>query len=280
MGIVWFFTAISIESSIVPIKDVMFEHRVYLPSFGWALAVVAAVSYGMERWGRGAGEDAALAAAVVFIGLTIVLAGAAVKRNGVWRDGVALWEDMVRKSPDMPAGTFALGYAYYQSKRYEEAIAQFKAVIRDVPEFAEAYNNLGNTYHAMDRYEEAAVEYAGAIKLKPDDSKIYLNLGLALADSGDIVGAVAACEAPRRRAGQRAGQRAPGVEIVQKEEKRSYGPGERGGYVHRGSCRPCLVGPGVGRRRRAGSYCSSSFSSLFKHARSSLPLRRRRPYSR
>ena len=39
-GIVWFYLALAVESSFIPILDVMFEHRLYLPSGGGFLAMV------------------------------------------------------------------------------------------------------------------------------------------------------------------------------------------------------------------------------------------------
>ena len=41
-GILWFFLTLSIESSIIPIADVIFEHRLYLPSVG-AFLVMAVI---------------------------------------------------------------------------------------------------------------------------------------------------------------------------------------------------------------------------------------------
>ena len=36
-GIFWFFITLLVESSVIPIKDAMFEHRLYLPMFGFAM---------------------------------------------------------------------------------------------------------------------------------------------------------------------------------------------------------------------------------------------------
>ena len=36
-GIFWFFLTLSVESSFIPISDLIFEHRTYLPSFGFFL---------------------------------------------------------------------------------------------------------------------------------------------------------------------------------------------------------------------------------------------------
>jgi hypothetical protein len=38
-GIFWFFITLSVESGIIPIRDAVFEHRLYLPMFGFALIV-------------------------------------------------------------------------------------------------------------------------------------------------------------------------------------------------------------------------------------------------
>jgi len=48
-GIFWFFITLSVESSIIPIRDVIFEHRVYLPSVGFVIFLTAAVHQMMEQ---------------------------------------------------------------------------------------------------------------------------------------------------------------------------------------------------------------------------------------
>src|SRR5208283_1708111 len=40
-GILWFFITLSVESSIIPIADVIFEHRLYLPAAGAFIAITA-----------------------------------------------------------------------------------------------------------------------------------------------------------------------------------------------------------------------------------------------
>lgn len=48
-GIFWFFITLSVESSIIPIRDVIFEHRVYLPSVGFVISLTVAVYQMMEQ---------------------------------------------------------------------------------------------------------------------------------------------------------------------------------------------------------------------------------------
>jgi hypothetical protein len=49
-GIFWFFITLSVESSVIPIRDVIYEHRVYLPSAGFFIALTTVIGAGMERW--------------------------------------------------------------------------------------------------------------------------------------------------------------------------------------------------------------------------------------
>lgn len=52
-GIIWFFVTLSVTSSFVVIYDVIFEHRLYLPSIGFALFVAVMISrISMLKFGR------------------------------------------------------------------------------------------------------------------------------------------------------------------------------------------------------------------------------------
>lgn len=44
-GIFWFFLTLLVESSIIPIRHVIFEHRMYLPSVGFSISFVVAIFY-------------------------------------------------------------------------------------------------------------------------------------------------------------------------------------------------------------------------------------------
>jgi hypothetical protein len=48
-GAAWFYITLSPTQSFVPIKDIIFEHRVYLPSIGFFIAFIAAFE-GVSDW--------------------------------------------------------------------------------------------------------------------------------------------------------------------------------------------------------------------------------------
>jgi len=48
----WFFITLSVESSIIPIRDVIFEHRVYLPSVGFVMIMAVFLQEAGESFSR------------------------------------------------------------------------------------------------------------------------------------------------------------------------------------------------------------------------------------
>ncbi len=171
-GVLWFFITLSLESSVIPIADVIFEHRLYLPSAGAFIAITTAVFMISARW---KGMERAVVAA--FLLIIMALAGASYSRNMVWQDGVRLWEDVALKSPRNARAYNNLGAEFKEKKMYSEAINEFRMAILLKPDYAEAHYNLGVVYQALNRFNEAVEHYLMAVKLKPDYAWAHLNLG-------------------------------------------------------------------------------------------------------
>ena len=209
-GIFWFFIALSIESSILPIVDVIFEHRMYLPLAGLFIALAAALALV-------GGECSTLAGwpkLPVFCGLGAVLllfSGMTVARNDMWRNEVGLWEDNSLKSPhkgrvflnlgaaleragnlaaaedayiasntvsiDQPFSRLDLGRLYLQSNRPDAALKQFQEALAIDPTMGDAYNNIGKILETRAQYGEALEKYHQAVKFKPYLAAPYLNIG-------------------------------------------------------------------------------------------------------
>lgn len=184
-GIFWFFITLSVESSIVPIVDVIFEHRVYLPSIGFFLTSTCALFLGAEslqaRWaGAGRAVIAALAAAVV------VFAGLTYARNMVWQSEVSLWEDVIQKSPLTARGYNGLGLAYYNMRQFDKAIKAFTGAIALRPSYGSAFNNLGSALYLKGLYDEAIEAQTAAIALEQKNPVFFNNRGLSHAARGEF----------------------------------------------------------------------------------------------
>lgn len=177
-GILWFFIALSVESSIIPIQDIIFEHRVYLPMAGASIAFATAFFHVAGRNGL-----AKLVAATFIIA---ALGAATYARNMVWSDTLTLWEDVVRKSPWSSLGHMNLGVEYYSRKMTDKAILEFKEAIRLTPANSMVRKNLASLYFDIGRCDDAQAEYMGALPYEQDKSYIHYQLGLARLECGKI----------------------------------------------------------------------------------------------
>jgi hypothetical protein len=101
-GIVWFFVTLSLESSIVPIFDVIFEHRLYLPSIGLIICFVTLL-FMLARRFRTNARDPLSGLIVALVVVVCIYSGTAYARNRVRGDEEHFWTDVVSKSPLKPA---------------------------------------------------------------------------------------------------------------------------------------------------------------------------------
>ena len=141
-GIFWFFIALAVESSVIPIVDVIFEHRVYLPSVGFFMALATAVVLVAER----VSVRRPQVAGMTFIALLLVvasLASATFRRNMAWADETTLWQDAASKSPEKSRPWNNLGYAYLQKHQPKKAIPALIRSIGISPGHPDAWNNIG-----------------------------------------------------------------------------------------------------------------------------------------
>ncbi|MGE5279850.1 MAG: hypothetical protein ACM3L6_03795 [Deltaproteobacteria bacterium] len=92
-GTYWFFLTLAPESGLIPIRDVIFEHRLYLPMVGFCFILTGGLYhfFGRENFKR-------VIAPLVFVPLCFSILSYA--RNFVWKDELTLWSDAAAKSPN------------------------------------------------------------------------------------------------------------------------------------------------------------------------------------
>jgi tetratricopeptide (TPR) repeat protein len=190
-GVAWFFVTSSVESSVIPIRDVIVEHRMYLPSAGAAVVLATALLCALERLRSRLPAGVGLAAALL---VTAVPLGAATyARNRVWKDELTLWSDVVAKSPQKARPHNNLGVALAEAGRFAEAIPEYREAIRLDPGFGDPHNNLGIALYSTGRgLDEAIREYREAIRLDFHLANAHSNLGLAYRLKGQLDDAIRA----------------------------------------------------------------------------------------
>jgi len=159
-GIAWFFLTLSVESGIIPIRDLINEHRVYLPSIGFFVTCVAAF-------------DQTLSSRKIKIGLVVILVSilslCTYSRNNIWRDPQILWEDVIAKAPNNSRAYNNLGVVYKEREEFDKAIEQFEKSLRANRNYTAVYYNLGDVQYRSGNYENAIAYLKQALtgKLNP-----------------------------------------------------------------------------------------------------------------
>jgi tetratricopeptide (TPR) repeat protein len=159
-GVFWYFLNLLIESTVIPL-ELVFEHRLYLPSVGFYIAFLAAldliVAYFKTK--RSSREVEQIFILIMVIVVAFLSIGTTV-RNNVWRDSYALYSDSALKSPDKPRVHLNLGVAMGRDTDLKrESIKVFEKVIAlgkpKKERYLPAVTNLVLVYANLGEYEEA-----------------------------------------------------------------------------------------------------------------------------
>ncbi len=201
-GIFWFFLCLSVESTVIPL-DPVFEHRLYIPIFGFILVVMA----GFARLPR----QTALISGALLIGLLALLTW---QRNQLWNDPIAFYQDNLKRAPRSERVHVELANAYRKQGRLAEAIPLYQRALEINPDYVlihinlskayadqgdfskavailqdglrsngshfKLYNNLGVIYNRLGKFSNAATYLQKGLQFEPDNASLHFNLGLAI----------------------------------------------------------------------------------------------------
>jgi len=183
VGICWFFLTLAVEA-IVPLADVINEHRLYLPSIGMALVAGASAGALAERFSP---RPVIAAAAAVLLLLT----AATWQRNLTWGDELLLWSDATAKAPGKARPHYNLGVVLSRRGLLDAAENEFRQALAIDPRHARARYNLGVIRASRGEYAAARSDYEAALALDPALAEAHNALGSLRAASGDLAQAIA-----------------------------------------------------------------------------------------
>jgi len=180
-GVLWFFLAISIESSIIPLPMLINEYRIYLPSAGALMALAAAGGLLVSRLNSARARRAAVAFAAVVV---TVFAVSAYARNSLWNSGIKLWGDTVYKSPEKARPHYNLALAYQRRGLLEDAMGQYEEALRLVPGHVRSNINIAVLLREKGETELARRHLLMALEKEPGNSRALFDLGLLYLEQG------------------------------------------------------------------------------------------------
>jgi tetratricopeptide (TPR) repeat protein len=206
-GAAWFFTALAVESSFISIKDVYFEHRVYLPCAGFIIFLIGIAAYEKKSpCTRITSENRRILVkenarsrlknpAALFLALSAILfpfyTGLTIYRNYIYSDSIRLWSDTAAKAPasDRAHNSLATAYlnAYDEKEKNDEyldlAEIEFKKAISLNSRNSTAHTNLSKVYLLKEEYDKCIEAAKRALKLTNSEYAQF-NMGSALKKLG------------------------------------------------------------------------------------------------
>ncbi len=174
-GFFTFVLLLAPTSSLVPIRDLFAERRLYLPMIGLLCAAVELLRRLNPR------STPVLAALAAVLAVSSYLTW---QRAHAWSGAISLWQDTAAKSPHKYRPRFQLAYALYQDGRCTEASAHYEqaAALEAEPgenlmvDWALALECAGRPADAAAKLEQAARLHPTAV--------VYINLAMLHGKAG------------------------------------------------------------------------------------------------
>jgi tetratricopeptide (TPR) repeat protein len=156
--------------------EIIFEHRMYLPSAMLVLLLAALLADSKTR-------RRAMILPICIV-LSLVFAGWTHARNEVWSEPLGIDRDMAVKSPNKARPQYNFAFRLYKAGQGEEALAVIRRAIELDPDDRRQSMLLGEILLDLGRRDEAVSAYERSLALSPDDVRSTLGLGKALQASG------------------------------------------------------------------------------------------------
>jgi cytochrome c-type biogenesis protein CcmH/NrfG len=199
-----FFAILAPTSSFIPIKDPIYEHRMYLSLAAVIILVMAVIWWTVARLAHRRHDTrpppraaqpvlqrSALACALFSMCLATVLGLLTHRRNKVYAGQLAMWTNVIEACPNNPRGHNNLGkYLLDEAKtdpsRLPEAIERLRTAVSLNENFLSALYNLGNGLSEARQFDEAIDSYRKALSIDPSLVDAHIMLGNAYTDSGRL----------------------------------------------------------------------------------------------
>ncbi|MFZ5830640.1 MAG: tetratricopeptide repeat protein, partial [Planctomycetota bacterium] len=183
-----FFILLAPSSSFAPLRDLAFEHRMYLP-LAAVVTFIAAEVASLARSHRGEGASRndhrrSLILTGIAAGVCVILGTGSHARNRVYANSFSAWEDVVEKAPANWRGHYNLGTEYMKAGDFARAEPLLRETIALRPTSYDAHFNLAIVLRGLGRFDESLASFTAAEEIRSDDPQLFANRGALLWDLG------------------------------------------------------------------------------------------------
>lgn len=112
--------------------------------------------------------------------LMVVLGFLTFQQTKVWKDGIALFENCVKKTPQAALCQCNLAYSELLNLDFQSSVYHYTEALKYDPSTVEAYNGRGQAYFQLKKIPEALDDFSNAIRSGIETPKLFLNRGKCL----------------------------------------------------------------------------------------------------
>ena len=161
-GVVWFFLALAVESSIIPL-DPLFEHRLYLPMFGFLLVLLDGLPTLL-------GERRAMLALGLALLICLPLSW---RRNALWNDPITFYEDNLRVVPNSERAMVDLAARYEAAGLLDQRHALLEEATRIRPRNHDFIIAMAESDADRGAFDAALARLEHGLGMMPDNLVLY-----------------------------------------------------------------------------------------------------------
>jgi tetratricopeptide (TPR) repeat protein len=167
-GLAWFFLALLPTSSIVPLSEVMNDHRLFFPYIGLSLAMVCMCGLWLQKYENNGSSIPKIGLVAAAFALLAAHSYGVHQRNKVWQNDETLWYDVAQKSPKNGRGLMNYGLAKMAKGDYPTAEIYYLKALELSPNYSYLHVNLGILKAAQGNFNDAETYFKRGLAIGLD----------------------------------------------------------------------------------------------------------------
>jgi protein O-mannosyl-transferase len=180
----WFIITLLPVSQIFPHPEMVAEHYLYLPSFGFCL-LLALMGGCLARRSKGIGYGL-MAGLLIFYGVRTVV------RNQDWQDEATFWQKTVVTAPTSARAHHNLAVVLKEKGDLQGALLEFQRAAEVNPNYGYSYIGIAEIYFHWTLFKEALIVAQKGVQLQPQWPQAHFILALVYARLGESSKAIPA----------------------------------------------------------------------------------------
>jgi len=179
-GLMFFLITISLVLQIIPVgRAITAERYTYIPYIGLFFIIGQYFTLINSKKNSRKAIKTKSYLYIVLIVYIIFFSYTTYNRNKVWKNGITLFSDVIKKYPSRSFAYWACAIAKAKAYNTYEAIDDYDKAIKLKPDYINAYVDRGNAKSDLKKYKQAINDYNKAIELDSNYLSAYLNRGVA-----------------------------------------------------------------------------------------------------